>query len=98
MRETLKDRFARAPSSMLYPSAREIAAALKGHKSGNGYVARCPCHDDRNASLGIVDGEDKHRNKRPYVTCFAGCSWQDVQAELERRGLWPKFEPYRRRP
>jgi hypothetical protein len=75
-----------------YPSAREIAAALKGHKTGDGrYMARCPCHDDSTASLGIVEGRDKFGTKRPFVTCFAGCDWRDVQAELGRRGLWPKF-------
>jgi hypothetical protein len=76
-----------------YPSAREVAAALKGHKTGAGYAARCPCHDDRVASLGIIDGKDKHGVRRPFVTCFAGCDWKDVQAELERMGVWPTFAP-----
>jgi hypothetical protein len=80
-----------------YPSAREIAATLKGHRTGAGYMARCPCHDDSTPSLSIFDGKDKHGVRRPFVTCFAGCDWRDVQAELERMGLWPKFAP-RARP
>jgi hypothetical protein len=76
-----------------YPSAREIAAALKGHKTGEGrYMARCPCHDDSTPSLSIFDGKDKRGARRPFVYCFAGCDWRDVQAELERKGLWPKFK------
>jgi hypothetical protein len=83
-----------APAQNLHwPAAREIAAALKGNKTGEGrYMARCPWHDDRVPSLGIVEGVDKRGNKRPYVTCFSGCHWRDVQAELARRGLWPKYE------
>jgi hypothetical protein len=78
-----------------YPSIESIAKALKGaHKSGGGYMAKCPCHDDSTASLGIVEGRDKRTGvKRPYVTCFAGCDWRLVQSELERLGVWPKFEP-----
>jgi hypothetical protein len=80
------------PSNTQWPSAREIAEALKGHRSGNGYVARCVCHEDRVPSLSVFDGTDKRGNPRPYVYCHAGCDWQDVQAELERRGLWPRYE------
>jgi hypothetical protein len=77
---------------LIYPSAASIAAALKGHKAGKGYLAKCPCHADRTPSLSIIDGRDRYGNRRPYVTCFAGCDFQDVQAALERLGLWPRFE------
>jgi hypothetical protein len=55
-------------------------------------MAKCPCHDDRTPSLSIIEGKDRFDNKRPFVTCFANCSFVDVQAALERMGLWPKFE------
>lgn len=43
-------------------------------KTGNGWEARCPAHDDRVASLSIAVG-----NKHPVVLdCKAGCSFDDV--------------------
>ena len=82
-----------APKQLNYPSAAEISARLGGHRVGDGrYMARCPCHADRTPSLSIIDGRDRYGNRRPYVTCFAGCNFQDVQAALERLGLWPRFE------
>jgi hypothetical protein len=87
-----KFRRQQAARQLNYPTAASIAAALKGHKAGRGYMAKCPCHNDSTASLGIIEGVDKHGNKRPFVTCFAGCSFQDVQAALERLGVWPRFE------
>jgi hypothetical protein len=56
-------------------------------------MAKCPCHDDSTASLSIIEGVDKRTGvKRPFLTCFAGCDWQDVHAALERKGVWPRFE------
>jgi hypothetical protein len=82
-----------APKQLNYPSAGEISARLGGHRVGDGrYMAKCPCHDDRTPSLSIIEGKDRYGNRRPYVTCFAGCNFQDVQAALERLGLWPRFE------
>jgi hypothetical protein len=38
-------------------------------RSGNGWIARCPAHDDRNPSLSISEGDDG----RALVHCHAGC-------------------------
>jgi len=66
-------------------SAKEIAAGLeKGRRVGDGYLACCPAHDDRNPSLSIKDGD----SGKPVVYCFAGCSQESVIAALEGRGLW----------
>jgi AAA domain len=66
-------------------SAQIVAEALGGHKSGNGWIARCPCHGDGKPSLSISDGAGT-----ALVHCHAGCSQRDVIAELERRGLWQR--------
>jgi RecA-family ATPase/5S rRNA maturation endonuclease (ribonuclease M5) len=67
-------------------SAEILAKALGGHKSGAGWMARCPCHDDSTASLSINDG----RSGAPVVRCHAGCSQADVIGALEARGLWER--------
>jgi putative DNA primase/helicase len=78
------------PSMILAPGRRldaaEIAAALGGRKSGRGWSACCPAHDDRTPSLSIQDADDG----RVLVHCHAGCDQARVIATLQSRGLWPK--------
>jgi putative DNA primase/helicase len=63
--------------------AAEIANALGDAKpAGGGWLARCPAHDDRRASLSLRDGE-----KRLLAYCFAGCSWPRIRDALRVRGL-----------
>jgi putative DNA primase/helicase len=70
-------------------SAARIASALKGRKNGGGYLVCCPCPNhgsgrgDRNPSLSVTDGDDG----RLLLKCFAGCSFEDINAELRSRGL-----------
>jgi hypothetical protein len=66
-------------------AAAALAAALGARRSGQGWVACCPAHDDRHPSLSIVDGTDG----RLLLRCFAGCSWSAIRAALEARSLWP---------
>ena len=68
--------------------AAEIAAALGGRRTGNGWICKCVCHDDRNPSLSIGQGVDG----TVLLRCHAGCSSVDIIAELDRRGLWPERE------
>jgi len=52
-------------------SAETIAKALGGRKAGNGWMARCPVDDDREASLSIhdaVDGKVLVRGPEPRWT------------------------------
>jgi hypothetical protein len=63
---------------------RAVACALGGRKSGAGWIARCPAHDDRRPSLSIRDGDDG----KLLVHCHAGCGQEDVIAALRARGLW----------
>lgn len=43
-------------------------------RAGDGYTARCPAHQDRNASLSIAIGTDG----RILAHCFSGCAIGDV--------------------
>lgn len=59
----------------------EILADLLGARaSGDGWVARCPAHDDRHASLSIREGADG----RVLLKCHAGCT---VEAIVVSQGL-----------
>jgi putative DNA primase/helicase len=46
--------------------------------SGEGWVARCPGHEDRHASLSVATGDDG----RALVTCHAGCTADAVVGAL----------------
>jgi putative DNA primase/helicase len=63
-------------------TAAQLTRALGGRWHGRYGTARCLVHDDRSPSLSIVDGKEG-----PVVTCFAGCDWREVRAELRRRGF-----------
>ena len=64
--------------------AAVIAHALGGKRSGAGFAARCPAHNDKTPSLTIADGDSG-----VLVRCHAGCSQRDVLDALRSRGLWP---------
>jgi hypothetical protein len=52
----------------------DLLAQLKGvARSGDGWTARCPAHDDRHNSLSI-----HHRDGRWLLRCHAGCGWQAI--------------------
>jgi putative DNA primase/helicase len=63
--------------------AHEIAEALGGFRAGNGFLCRCPAHNDRTPSLSI--GE---KNGKILFKCHAGCEQRDVINALVDRGLW----------
>jgi putative DNA primase/helicase len=62
-----------------------IARALKARRSGAGWMAKCPAHDDNNPSLSIreVDG-------KVLLHCHAGCGQREVIEALKAKGLWPE--------
>ena len=45
-------------------------------KSGSGWTARCPAHEDKNNSLSIGQGDDG----RTLLKCFAGCTFEEICA------------------
>ena len=66
-----------------------VLSQLDTHKQvGNGYTARCPAHDDKEASLSISEGTDG----RVLMKCFAGCSAEKVvdALGLKMSDLFPK--------
>ena len=63
--------------------AERIAAALGGKRNGRGWLCKCPSHDDRTPSLKIDTGRDG----RTMLHCFAGCTFLEVRAELDRLGV-----------
>lgn len=64
--------------------AESIAAALGTYtrKSGGGFMACCPAHDDNNPSLAIDE-----KNGNLLFKCFAGCDQSEVINALKDRGL-----------
>ena len=50
----------------------------KVKKNGSGWMARCPAHEDRHASLSVGVGDDE----RVLARCMAGCLTADVVAAL----------------
>lgn len=69
-----------------------IVGKLEGvRRSGVGFVARCPAHDDRRASLKVDAGGDG----RALLHCYAGCEPAAVVAALglTLSDLYPPKEP-----
>jgi hypothetical protein len=60
-----------------------IARALRGRKSGSGYLCRCPAHADARPSLLISDRDDGG----VLIHCFAGCDWRAVLDKLRAMRL-----------
>lgn len=58
-------------------TAADLADELRARRSGRGYMARCPAHEDRLASLSISQGK-----KGTILNCHAGCSTQDICHQL----------------
>jgi putative DNA primase/helicase len=69
--------------------AAQIARALKAHRSGDGWSGCCPCpghgrgHGDKSPSLKIAEGG----GGKLFLTCYAGCEFEEIINELKRRGI-----------
>lgn len=53
------------------------------------WMARCPAHEDKSASLHISPGHDG----AILIKCFAGCDFEQVRAACRDRGLWHEDRP-----
>lgn len=70
------------------PNLNGILAKLKAQPTGpSSWKARCPAHDDTNASLSITD-----KAGRVLIHCLAGCHYKAVlqAAGIEARDLFDK--------
>ncbi|MEM1208120.1 MAG: AAA family ATPase [Planctomycetota bacterium] len=69
------------------PIDRVLGKLPSAKRSGAGWSARCPAHDDKRASLSINEGEDG----RVVMKCHAGCDVKDIVAAmgLEMKDLFP---------
>lgn len=65
----------------------------KPKRTANGYVCRCPAHDDKTASLSISQSD----TGKILVKCFAGCAVEDVvgRVGLKLSDLMPPKEEKR---
>ena len=72
-------------------TAAEIAERLGAKKTASGWAAKCPAHEDRNASLSITEGGDG----RTLLHCHAGCDFSAVisAAGLRSADLFPPKSP-----
>src|SRR5260370_1194519 len=72
------------PSSSVHGDAASgpvlrVLARLQGvRRTGSGWMAQCPSHDDGCASLSVGEGADG----RALVFCHSGCGVQFVVAKL----------------
>ncbi len=63
-----------------------VLSQLRGvRRSGTGWIAQCPSHDDREPSLSIGLGT----TGLLLLHCFAGCSYPEIRAALERTMACP---------
>jgi len=53
----------------------------KVRRSGRGFMALCPAHDDRSPSLSLKETEKGD----VLINCFAGCEFGDILAALGLR-------------
>ena len=59
----------------------EILPRFSGvRKTGNGYIAKCPTHEDKHQSLALAEGDG-----RTLLNCFAGCTADVIIASIGLR-------------
>jgi len=65
-----------------------LVSRLHARRSGGGWIAKCPAHDDHEPSLRIDEGADG----RALVKCWAGCTLDAVLSAvgLTKKDLFPQ--------
>jgi hypothetical protein len=67
-----------APLDRVLERLGELDCRPRPRKSGRGYTARCPAHDDGSPSLSVREGDDG----RALLHCFAGCELTSIREAL----------------
>lgn len=67
-------------------AALERATGHPPKRNGQGWISRCPAHDDHTPSLSVAEGE----NGKILLHCHAGCDYPRIIAAL---GLAPSLTP-----
>ena len=64
-------------------NAQKIAESCdKFKRSGDWFLVKCPCHDDKNPSLGMKDGD----NGFVIFKCQAGCDSKEIASYFKDKG------------
>jgi Protein of unknown function (DUF3631) len=68
-------------------TVEQLVDLLNAKRNGNGWIAKCPAHDDHQPSLSIHEGADG----RVLLKCFAGCTAANIVAavRLTMHDLFP---------
>src|SRR6516225_4540761 len=64
------------------PPVENLVSRLQAKRSGTGWIAKCPAHEDREPSLSISE-----KDGVVLLHCHAGCSQEAVLAALEQLGI-----------
>lgn len=60
------------------PCETVVARLQNVKRSGSGFTAHCPAHEDQNNSLSVSEGDDG----RVLLNCFAGCQVSTIAANI----------------
>ena len=70
----------------------DLLALLAGVcRSGDGWTARCPAHDDQHQSLSV-----HHRDGKWLIKCHAGCDWREIISALGLAEFGSLRQPFKR--
>lgn len=67
-----------SPIDLVLSKLEGVKRVSGGRFAKDGYMARCPAHDDRTASLSLSEGE----GGRVLLKCQAGCQTPDIVAAI----------------
>lgn len=68
----------RATNATSDPTERLLSRLDRVRRCGKGWIARCPAHEDKTASLSVAVGDDG----RVLLHCFAGCLTTDIVGSM----------------